>query len=56
MSFSEARYTEVGNEVSSYIKKIGYNPKAVPYVPISGFHGNKQQLLSDGQPFIFDPN
>ena len=28
------------NEVSAYIKKIGYNPKAVPFVPISGFHGD----------------
>jgi len=27
-------------EVSNFIKKIGYNPKAVPFVPISGWHGD----------------
>jgi elongation factor 1-alpha len=30
----------VTTEVSSYIKKIGYNPKAVAFVPISGWHGD----------------
>ena len=27
-------------EVGAYIKKIGYNPKAVAFVPISGWHGD----------------
>jgi elongation factor 1-alpha len=26
--------------VSSYIKKIGFNPDSVPFVPISGWHGD----------------
>ena len=26
--------------MSGYIKKIGYNPKAVAFVPISGWHGD----------------
>ena len=26
--------------MSTYIKKIGYNPKAVAFVPISGWHGD----------------
>jgi elongation factor 1-alpha len=38
--YSEARYTEIQKEVSAYIKKIGYNPDAVPFVPISGWHGD----------------
>lgn len=38
--YSEARYSEIVKEVSSYIKKIGYNPKAVAFVPISGWHGD----------------
>ena len=32
-------------EVGSYIKKIGYNPKAVAFVPISGWHGDN--MLED---------
>ena len=36
----QARFKEIQKEVSSYIKKIGYNPKAVPFVPISGWVGD----------------
>ncbi|KAK6187062.1 hypothetical protein SNE40_006310 [Patella caerulea] len=38
--YSETRFKEIVKEVSGYIKKIGYNPKAVAFVPISGFHGD----------------
>lgn len=40
VDFSEARYNEITKEVSAYVKKVGYNPKAVAFVPISGFHGD----------------
>lgn len=43
--FSEARYTEVMTEVSNFIKKIGYNPVTVPFVPISGFNGDNMVYL-----------
>merc|ERR1712140_96578 len=38
--YSEARFGEIQKEVETYIKKIGYNPKAVAFVPISGWHGD----------------
>jgi len=38
--YSDARFHEIQKEVSSYIKKIGYNPDTVAYVPISGWHGD----------------
>ena len=38
--YSEARFEEIKKEVSSYIKKIGYNPASVAFVPISGWHGD----------------
>merc|ERR1711951_302344 len=38
--YSEARFSEIQKEVSGYIKKIGYNPKTVAFVPISGWHGD----------------
>jgi elongation factor 1-alpha len=38
--YSEERYEEIVKEVSNFIKKVGYNPKAVPFVPISGWHGD----------------
>lgn len=38
--YSEARFNEIQKEVSTYVKKVGYNPKAVAFVPISGWHGD----------------
>ena len=38
--YSEARFEEIKKEVGSYIKKIGYNPITVPFVPISGWVGD----------------
>merc|ERR1739848_376100 len=37
--YSQARFEEIQKEVSGFIKKVGYNPVAVPFVPISGWHG-----------------
>jgi len=45
--YSEARFNEIQKEVSGYIKKIGYNPKVVAFVPISGFHGDNMLEPSD---------
>ncbi|CCD63407.1 Elongation factor 1-alpha [Caenorhabditis elegans] len=50
--FSEARFTEITNEVSGFIKKIGYNPKAVPFVPISGFNGDNMLEVSSNMPWF----
>jgi len=38
--YSEARFEEIKKEVSGFIKKVGYDPKAVAFVPISGWHGD----------------
>uniref|UniRef100_A0A672KRM9 Elongation factor 1-alpha n=1 Tax=Sinocyclocheilus grahami TaxID=75366 RepID=A0A672KRM9_SINGR len=38
--YSQKRYEEITKEVSAYIKKIGYNPATVAFVPISGWHGD----------------
>jgi len=40
VNFSQARYDEIKNEVSDFIKKIGYNPANVPFIPISGWNGD----------------
>ncbi|KAJ3608706.1 hypothetical protein NHX12_023236 [Muraenolepis orangiensis] len=44
--YSQTRYEEITKEVSQYIKKIGYNPLAVPFVPISGWHGDNMLVSS----------
>ena len=38
--YSESRFKEIQSEVSSYLKKIGYQVAKIPFVPISGFHGD----------------
>jgi len=40
VNFSESRFTEIVTEVKGFIKKIGYNPEKVPFVPISGWNGD----------------
>jgi elongation factor 1-alpha len=40
VNWGEARYNEIKNEVSGFIKKIGYDPEKVAFVPISGWHGD----------------
>jgi elongation factor 1-alpha len=38
--YSRDRFDEIQKEVSGFIKKVGYNPAAVAFVPISGWHGD----------------
>ncbi|CAN0881324.1 Elongation factor 1-alpha, partial [Linum grandiflorum] len=38
--YSKSRFDEIVKEVSSYLKKVGYNPDKIPFVPISGFEGD----------------
>jgi len=40
VNYGEARYNEIKTEVSSFIKKIGYNPEKINFVPISGWVGD----------------
>jgi elongation factor 1-alpha len=46
VNWGEGRYTEIKTEVSSFIKKIGYNPDNVAFVPISGWHGDNMMEKS----------
>jgi len=38
--WSEERFNEIIKETTNFIKKVGYNPKSVAFVPISGWHGD----------------
>jgi len=49
--YSEARFKEIVSEVSTYIKKVGYDPKTVAFVPISGWHGDNMLEASDKMPW-----
>ena len=51
VKWAEDRYNEIVKEVSNFIKKVGYNPKAVPFVPISGFEGDNMIEASTNCPW-----
>jgi len=51
VNYSEARFNEIKTEVSDFIKKIGYNPDKVPFVPISGWNGDNMLEKSPNMPW-----
>jgi elongation factor 1-alpha len=55
VNFSEDRYNEIVKEVSSYLKKVGYNPEKVPFVPISGWNGDNMIEKSDNMKWYKGP-
>jgi len=55
VKFSQARFEEIVNEVSNFMKKIGYNPKNVPFVPISGWNGANMLESSPSMPWWKGP-
>lgn len=39
VNYSEERYNEIKKEASDFLKKTGYNPAKIEFVPISGWSG-----------------
>jgi len=39
-AYSEARYNEIKAELTTYLKKVGYNPAKIEFIPISGWNGD----------------
>lgn len=40
VNYSEERYTEIKKEVSDFLKKVGYKPDNIHFIPISGWAGD----------------
>jgi len=55
VNYGQPRYEEIKKEVSAYIKKVGYNPDKVPFVPISGWNGDNMLERSDNLPWYKGP-
>merc|ERR1711991_1086294 len=55
VKYSEARYTEIKNELSTYLKKVGYKPAKMEFIPISGFEGDNMIDRSDKTPWYKGP-
>jgi elongation factor 1-alpha len=54
-NYSEARYEEIKTEVSGFIKKVGYDPAKVNFVPISGWNGDNMLEKSPNMPWYKGP-
>ncbi|XP_053322213.1 elongation factor 1-alpha [Spea bombifrons] len=44
--YSQKRFEEVVKNVTVYLKKIGYNPATIPFIPVSGWTGENIALPS----------
>ena len=40
VKYSQSRFEEIKKEVSGFLKKIGFNPAQVPFIPTSGWNGD----------------
>ena len=55
VNFSEARYEEIKKEVCEFLKKVGYKPDAIPFIPISGWNGDNMLERSPNTPWYKGP-
>lgn len=55
VAYSESRYKEIVEELSGFLKKVGYNPKNIPFIPISGWNGDNMIEKSTNMPWYKGP-
>merc|ERR1740138_830376 len=53
--YSEKRYNEIKDEVSIYLKQVGYKVDNVPFIPISGWNGDNMLENSSNMPWYKGP-
>lgn len=55
VNYDESRFNEIKTEVSSFLRRIGYNPEKIPFVPISGWVGDNMIEKSENMPWWKGP-
>ena len=55
VKWKEERYLEIKREVSDYLKKVGYNPEKILFIPMSGWLGDNMLLKGDNLPWYHGP-
>jgi elongation factor 1-alpha len=53
--YEEGRYNDIKEEVSNYLKKVGYKPAKINFVPISGWVGDNMIERSTNMPWYKGP-
>jgi len=55
VKYSKSRYDEIKSELGLYLKKVGYNPEKMEFIPISGWSGDNMIEASDNMPWYKGP-
>lgn len=55
VNYSEERYNEIKKEVGDFVKKVGYKPEEVPFIPVSGWEGDNLLEKSCKTPWYRGP-
>ena len=55
VNYSAERYNEIKREVGTFLKKVGYNPDKIDFVPISGWVGDNMIEKSENMPWYSGP-
>jgi len=50
-NYSEERYNEIKSEVTKMLKDIGWKPKQIAFIPMSGLQGENLDHVSDKMPW-----
>jgi len=53
--YKQDRYDEIKGELTTYLKKVGYNPAKIQFIPISGWHGDNMIDRSPNMPWYKGP-
>jgi len=55
VAYAQPRYDEIKDEVSKFLTKVGYKGETVPFVPVSGWHGDNLIERSTNMPWYKGP-
>jgi elongation factor 1-alpha len=55
VKYSKERFDEISKEVTNFLKRVGYNPKRIPFIPISGWEGDNMLEKSPNMPWWKGP-
>ena len=53
--YHKDRFEEIKGEVQNYLKKVGYKPAVIPFVPISGWEGDNMLESGSNMPWYKAP-
>merc|ERR1711968_93768 len=55
VAYKESRFKEIKDNMFSFLKTVGYKPKKIPFIPISGWMGDNMLDKSKNMPWYKGP-